>query len=209
MRGRRSTDRGSESWLNDFLGVVVADSLVHLRGFVAIETKKQRSVERQDESFIGRNIGALLYRLGLNGKLLHGLERIDQVNALAEHVARNSAEQGQYSDISRGNRGGAGKEQEQQQNCDNDAQKTISETGKVRHGAMRAAQIEITASGSGHAFLSVPSWVELSAFRLQQSSYVAARSATWVEQEVLVTNNCFTGNPHPGNTTPISCVVCS
>jgi hypothetical protein len=51
MRGRRSTDRGSESWLNDFLGVVVADSW-HLRGFVAIETKKQRSVERQDEPFI-------------------------------------------------------------------------------------------------------------------------------------------------------------
>src|SRR5258708_29499333 len=33
-------------------------------------------------------------------------------------------------------------------------------------------------------------WVELSAFRLQQSSYVAARSATWAEPEGLVTNNC-------------------
>ncbi len=156
MRGRRSADRGSQSWLDDFLGVVVANSLVYLRGFVAIETKKQRSVERQDESFIRRNIGAFLYRLGLNGKLLHGLERIDQVNALAEHVARNPAEQGQYPDVSGGNRGGAGKKQDQQQNYDDDAQKTISEAGKVRHGPKRAAQIEITASGSGHAFLSVP-----------------------------------------------------
>src|SRR5258708_13805707 len=94
MRGRRSTDRGSESWLNDFLGIVVADSLVHLRGFVAIEAKKQRSVERQDESFIGRNIAAFLYRLRLNGKLLHGLERIDQGNALPEHATPTSPQQG-------------------------------------------------------------------------------------------------------------------
>ena len=69
--------------------------------------EQQRRIERQDQSFVRRNVGAFFHRLRLHRKFLHRFQRIDQVNAFAERFTGDSAEQRQHADVAGGNRSDA------------------------------------------------------------------------------------------------------
>ena len=100
--------------LDDLLAIVLADGLVHLRGHVFVQMKKQGSVEREDQSFVVRNVGALLDGLRLDGKFLHRLQRIDQMNAFRKGFPRHFTEQCQHPYVSGGNGSRARHQQDEQ-----------------------------------------------------------------------------------------------
>src|ERR1700691_6141451 len=60
MRRCRSANCRAECRLDDFFRVVVADGLVDECGFGSIETKQQRSIDREDQTFGRGNVRALL-----------------------------------------------------------------------------------------------------------------------------------------------------
>src|SRR5216684_462438 len=101
--------------LHNLLRVIIADGLVNVRGLVLVQPEKQRSVQRKNESFIRRNVGALFHRLRLNGKFLHGFQRIDQMDPFGQSFSGHAPEQRQHSYVSGWNRSRARHQQDDHQ----------------------------------------------------------------------------------------------
>jgi len=73
VRRSGGANGGTQRGFDDFFGVVRADFLVDLGGHAAIEMKEQRGVQREDQAFVGGDVGTFLHGLSLNGEFFDGL----------------------------------------------------------------------------------------------------------------------------------------
>jgi len=99
-----------------FFGVVGADFLENVGGHAAVEMEKQGGVESEDEAFVGGNVSAFLDGLRLDGELVHGFERIDDMDSFVERFTGDPAEEGEDANVAGGNRDNAGEEEDQAKN---------------------------------------------------------------------------------------------
>ena len=90
---------GAQVGLDQYFDVVRADLLINIRGLLRIQIKDEGRVQVHHQPFAGRDTRRFLDFLGSNGHLVADLERIDQMNALSQRLAGDTAEQRQYADV--------------------------------------------------------------------------------------------------------------
>ena len=133
MRGSRFADGGAQGGLDHHIFIIGANLLENIGRMVGIEMVNQRSIQAHHQTFARRHAGRFLQGLRLDGELIIRLQRIDQMNALAERLTRlHSAEQREHADVPRAHPGHGAEQQNHQQKC-GDAESDQSQKSAACH----------------------------------------------------------------------------
>ena len=95
MRSRGFTNGRSQVGLDQDIRVSGPDFLEDVGSLLGIEVENQRGVEAHDQAFARGHGGRFLDLLGADGEFVIGLERVDDVDAFGQSLARDSAKQRQ------------------------------------------------------------------------------------------------------------------
>ena len=101
VRGRRFTNGRAQRGLDDYILVVGTDLLKNFSGPIGIEMVNQRSIQTHHQSFARRHARRFFKSLRLDRKLIVSFQRADEVNSLAQRLARlHLAEKREYAHVS-------------------------------------------------------------------------------------------------------------
>ena len=95
VRSRGLANGSSQVGLDQDVRVSGPDFLENVGGPIGVEMEDQGGVEVHDQPFARRHAGRFLDFLGADGEFVIGLERVDEVDAFRQRLARDPAEERQ------------------------------------------------------------------------------------------------------------------